>query len=181
MEGKETKTVYFIYSQNGEKSNIKAIDLDNKIKEAKEISKEVSGNSIQILYRLKISKNKESRIKISLLDKQEISYNSFISLNSNELFGDENYDTDNYIIYNVKFKPYSNNEENHLDQNILPCNKQFNIFENNFKNDQHNLITLYKTTIFQVFLQSNQKLDFILDFFLKTHYNTKKLLEDLTI
>ena len=180
MEVKESKTIYFIYCQEGEKSNIQGIDKDDKIKEVKEISKDIYENSICILYRLGLMKNKEeNKIKISLVDKQGIYYNATISLNSQELFGDKDYDTDCYTIYDVKFKPYNNNEGNYLNQKNLPHNQQFKIFENHLKNNDDNMIALYKTTIFHVFLQSIQKLEFIIDFFLKIYNTNKKIPKDI--
>ena len=180
MEDKEYKTIYFIYAQEGKKNNIESIPSNDTFIEAQIISEDIYENEIQILYRLKISKKREEKgLLITLLDSSGKVYNSKISLNPLELFGEENNDINDYLIYNVKFQ--TSGEINCLNQKILSYIKQFNIFENKFKDDNKTLIYLYKSTIFQLLLKPNLKLDFILDFFLKMYNNQQKVPKDILI
>ena len=132
MEGNETKTVYFIYAQNGVKNNIAKVNLINKIKDAKEISKEIFGNTIRILYAIKISKNKnENKISISLKDNQGDTYISNIPLNLLEQLEEEEGDIEinNIILFKLRFAPLNNDQIDKLDQIILPYDQQFTILE----------------------------------------------------
>jgi len=181
MEGNETKTVYFIYAQNGVKNNIAKVNLINKIKDAKEISKEIFGNTIRILYAIKISKNKnENKISISLKDNQGDTYISNIPLNLLEQLEEEEGDIEinNIILFKLRFVPLNNDQIDKLDQIILPYDQQFTILENQFKEFKNNneiMISLYLNVISQIFLKSKQKYDFILQFFLKIYEKLKGL------
>ena len=169
MEGKEIKKVFFIYAQNGEKNNVKEIETNDKVKVVKEISKENLGNSIQNIYSIEILKNpEENKINIYLYDNQGEAYFSNIIFESNEFFEEENIDLQEKIIFKLKFKPYDY-IKGKLDQIILPNNEQFEIFENKFRENEKLMFSLYLNTISQVFLHSNENLDFIFNFFLKIY------------
>ena len=175
MEEKEIKQVYFIYTQNGGNNNIKSIELNDNIIDCKELSKEIKEEYIQIIYCLKISKNKdENEIKISLIDNQNDSYNSSFSLIPSGLLEKENITLDDYIIFNLKFKSINDNKGKNLNQFSLAYDTQFYIFESQFKNEDKMLFGLYISTIYQVLLKYKQKFDFILKFFLEI-YNNKKI------
>ena len=163
MEGE--KKIYFIYANIGELNNIKKFIPDKKIKKIKEIDKNINKGNIQILYCVEISaNNNEEEVKISLTDNKNKNYFANIPLNTLKLLGEENVDTDEFVIFEIKFQ---NKEENNLKQIILPPNEQFYIFEKYFKNNDDNLINLYSSAITQIFLKSNQKFDLILYIFLK--------------
>ena len=166
MEGKEIKIVYFIYSQKGKRSNILKIDTNNKIKNLKEISQKDWYDSIIILYRVEVLKNeKENKIDIFILDNNGEVYVSHILFNYLESLSKEDFDMKENIIFKLKFNHF-NNEGNDLNQFILPYNDQFDLFAEQFKEDENILINLYLSTISQIFLNSNEKFDFILEFFL---------------
>ena len=166
MEGKEIKIVYFIYSQKGKHSNISKIDTNDKIKNVKEISKKDWNDSIIILYRIEVLKNeKENKIDIFILSKNGEVYVSHILFNYLESLDEENFDMKDNIIFKLKFNNY-NNEGNNLNQVILPYNEQFELFSETFKDNDEIMINLYLSTISQIFLNSNEKFDFILKFFL---------------
>ena len=128
-------------------------------------------NSIQILYKLEILiNNDENKINISLINIQGDSYYAYIKLNNTEL----DVNIDDIIIFKVQFKPYFNNDKNNLNQIFLPYDKQFDILERIFIDNENILINLYASIISQVFLVSKTKYDFIFNFFLKI-YDEKKI------
>ena len=163
MEGKKIKIVYFIYQQKGEQNNTPKIESNDKIKNVKEISKKGGYGSIIILYRIEVLKNeKENRINISILDNGKV-YVSHILFDYLESLSKEGFDMKENIIFKLKFNTF-NNEGNCL--NKLPNSEQFYFFAEQFKENQNILINLYLCTISQIFLNSNEKFDFILKFFL---------------
>ena len=173
MEGKEIKFVYFIYSQKGENNNILVIELNDKIKSIKEIIKKDWYDSIIILYRIEVLKSKnENKINISLIDNKGDVYFSHILFNYLESLDEENFDMKDNIIFKLKFNNY-NNEGNNLNQVILPYNEQFELFSETFKDNDKIMINLYLSTISQIFLKTNEKCDFIFDFFLKIYDKQK--------
>ena len=179
MEGNEIKKVFFIYTQKGDKNNIFKIERSNKVKEVKELSKDIYGDYIQVLYFLEITKYEgENKINISLLDNQGEIYISSIPFDSAELLGEDNLDIQENIIYKMKFKPYNNNEQHNLEQFILPYDKQYAIFESTFKDNNKIMLSLYLNTITQVFLDSNEKFEFILEFFLNLSFKVEFLVQN---
>ena len=170
MEEKSKKNIYFLYSQKGDKNNIQAIETNDKVIKVNEIHKEIYDNSIQILYKLEILINNEvNKINISLINIQGENYSAQVELNNTELDLNNN----DIIIFKVQFKPYFTNEKNNLNQIFLPYDKQFDIFERVFIDNENILINLYASIISQVFLVSKIKYDFIFNFFLKI-YDEKK-------
>ena len=166
MDGE--KKIYFIYSRYGEKNNILSFDTKGKIKEVKEIEKKICNDYIQILYRAKILSNvNEGRVKISFVDNEGDYYYSFMPLNTLELLGEENVDSDEIVMFSLRFMDYQNSEENKLKQFILPLDEQFKIFETKFKDNDDNLINLYSSAITQILLKTNQKFDLIIYIFFK--------------
>ena len=164
----DLKKIYFIYAQKGEQNNILSFDTNKKIKNIKEIEKNILDNFIQILYCIEISAdNRENQVKINLIDNMGEYYYSFIPLNTLELLGKENVDTDEIVIFNLQFMNYQSKEENKLNQYILPYAQQFYIFENKFKDSDEKLINLYSSAITQILLKSNQKFDLIIYIFFK--------------
>ena len=96
---------------------------------------------IQILYCIEIlDSDNNKKVKISLIDNKGEYYYSYIHLNTLELLGQVNIDTNKFIIFNLKFLDTQKNEENKLEQFILPYYEQFYIFERNFKNNDEILI-----------------------------------------
>ena len=174
MKGNDNKTVYFIYAQNGVKNNIKKLNLIN---DAEKIPKEIFGNTIRILYAIKIPKIKnEKKISLSLEDNQGDTYISNIPLNLLEqLEEEEGIKFNNIILFKLRFTSLNYDQIDKLDQIILPYDQQFSILENRFKNDDDIMISLYLNAISQIFLKSKQKYDFILKFFLKTYEKSKRL------
>ena len=171
MEEKSKKNIYFLYSQKGDKNNVQAIETNDKVIKVNEIHKEIYDNSIQILYKLEILINNEvNKINISLINIQGENYSAQVELNNTELDLNNN----DIIIFKVQFKPYFNNEKNNLNQIFLPYDKQFDILERIFIDNENILINLYASIISQVFLVSKTKYDFIFNFFLKI-YDEKKM------
>ena len=110
----ETKNIYFIYAQQGEKSNIGAIETNDKVKKVKEIYKENLGIQIQSLYNIEIRKKKDdNRVIISLIDYNGECYNSLIHFTKNEIFGEED-EEDALILFKLMFYPYEKKESNIL-------------------------------------------------------------------
>ena len=152
MEGR--KKVYFIYTQKGEKNNIKTFDINERIRKVKDIEKNIGNDYIQILYCVDISKkDNENHVKISLIDNEGDYYYSIISFNAYELFGEKEVDTDEYIIFDLKFLDMHNSEKNKLGQFILSYNEQFSVFERKFKNNKDSLLNLYSGSIPQILLK----------------------------
>ena len=171
MEEKSKKNIYFLYSQKGDKNNVQAIETNDKVIKVNEIHKEIYDNSIQILYKLEILiNNDENKINISLINIQWENYSAQVELNNTELDLNNN----DIIIFKVQFKPYFTNEKNNLNQIFLPYDKQFDILERIFIDNENILINLYASIISQVFLVSKTKYDFIFNFFLKI-YDEKKM------
>ena len=175
MEGKKLKTIYFLYTQKGQENNIQKIEINDKIKKVEEISEELCGNYIQILYKVEVLINKdENKINISLLHFIGDSYLANIYLNQTEL--DKSINNNDIIIFKVSFKPYLYDEGDNLYQIFLPYEKQFDIFEKTFINQENILINLYSSVISQVFMNSKTKFEFIINLFLKI-YDEKKYME----
>ena len=166
MEGE--KKIYFLYNQYGEENNINKFIINRPIKEVK-IKEEKKGNGyIQILYCVIISSNvTEGQVKISLIDNETDYYYSYIPLNTLELLGEENVDTDEFVFFNLKFMIQNKNENNNLKQFILPLDEQLKIFEKKFEENDDSLINLYSSAISQILLKTNQKFDIILYIFFK--------------
>ena len=169
MEIEKTKTIYFLYTQNGQINNINSFVRDYQVNK---LFDQKCENSIKILYEMKIPKNKEeNKIRILLQDTKSKIYSSSVSLNYSELIGDDNIDIYDYIFFNIRFNPCDKKANNDLDQFILPYDEQFYFFEEQFKNKNKTLTNLYISTIFQVLINVNQKFSFILDFFFKIYKN----------
>ena len=166
MEGE--KKIYFLYNQYGEENNINKFIINRPIKEVK-TKEEKNGNGyIQILYCVIISSNvNEGQVKISLIDNETDYYYSYIPLNTLELLGEENVDTDEFVFFNLKFMIQNKNENNNLKQFILPLDEQLKIFEKKFEENDDSLINLYSSAISQILLKTNQKFDIILYIFFK--------------
>ena len=172
MEGR--KRIYFLYTQIGQENKIKNFLINDDIKKVGKIEECKRNEYIRILYYAEISrKQNEEKLKIFLKDNQGESYYSNISLNTLELLGEKNLETDDFFIFNLKFIDSQNNEENNLEQFILEPNEQFYIFENKFAKKDDKLVILYLCTITQVLLKTNQKFDLILDIFFKLFENHK--------
>ena len=175
MEDKKRKIIYFLYTQKGQENNIQEIEINDKIKKVEEISEELCGNYIQILYKVEVLINKdENKINISLLHFIGDSYFANIYLNQTEL--DKSINNNDIIIFKVSFKPYLYDEGDNLYQIFLPYEKQFDIFEKTFINQENILINLYSSVISQVFMNSKTKFEFIINLFLKI-YDEKKYME----
>ena len=180
MESNKIIKAYFIYAQKGQNSNISTIETNERIKNVQELSKEVNENSLQILYLIEISKSEEeNQINLFLLNKQGELFISNIDFDYLKLLGEEKIDINENIFFEMKFELDDDNNPNNLGQIILPYDKQFSIFENQFKENDKIIFSLYLSTLSQVFLTSKQKFDFVLDFFLKIHekINSNKLPE----
>ena len=164
----EPNKIYFIYTQIGKQNNIFSFDINEKIKNIKELGKKMCEQYIQILYCIEIlDSDNNKQVKISLIDNKGEYYYSYIHLNTLELLGQGNVDTNKFIIFNLKFLDTQKSEENKLEQFILPYYEQFYIFERNFKNNDEILINLYSSAIAQILLKTNQKFDFIIYIFFK--------------
>ena len=171
----ETKNVYFIYAQHGEKSNIASVYIDDKVKKVKEIYKDNLGIQIQILYEIEIRKKKDdNRIIISLIDSNTVFYNSLIHFTKNEIFNEED-EEDAIIMFKLMFNPYQKKESNTLEQFTLPYDEQFYIFEKYFtkENNYNLLINLYASTISQYLLKDNSNFQFVINLFFKLYDETK--------
>ena len=181
MEGR--KKVYFIYTQKGEKNNIKTFDINERIRKVKDIEKNIGNDYIQILYCVDISKkDNENHVKISLIDNEGDYYYSIISFNAYELFGEKEVDTDEYIIFDLKFLDMHNSEKNKLGQFILSYNEQFSVFERKFKNNKDSLLNLYSGSIPQILLKTNQKFDLVMHIFFELFnekYNEEQRLKEI--
>ena len=170
MESNKIINAYFIYAQKGQNSNISTIETNDRIKKVQELSKEVNENNLQILYLIEISKTEEEKqINLSLLNNEGELFISNIHFEYLELLGEEKIDINENIFFKMKFEPLNNNSPNNLGQIILPYDKQFSIFENHFKENAKLIFSLYLSTLSQVFLNSKEKFDFILDIFLKVY------------
>ena len=155
MEGE--KKIYFLYNQNGEGNNINKFIINRPIKEVKTKEEKKSNGYIQILYCVIISSNvNEGQVKISLIDNETDYYYSYIPLNTLELLGEENVDTDEFVFFNLKFMIQNKNENNNLKQFILPLDEQLKIFEKKFEENDDSLINLYSSAISQILLKTNQ-------------------------
>ena len=167
----ETKNIFFIYAQQGEKSNIGAIETNDKVKKVKEIYKENLGIQVQSLYNIEIRKQKdENRLIISLIDYNGECYNSLIHFTKNEIFGEED-EEDALILFKLMFYPYEKKESNILGQFTLHYEEQFYIFEKYFtekKNDKLK-INLYASTISQYLLKDNLNYKFVINLFFKLY------------
>ena len=173
MEEKIRKHIYFLYTQKGDKNNITAIETNAKVRQVKEIFKELHNNYLQILYKVELLvNNDENKINIALLHNNGDSYYAHISLYPTEL--DKCINSTDIIIFKVLFKPYLLNDGGDLlNQILLPNNEQFHIFERSFSNQENIIINLYSSIISQVFLNSKETFSFILDFFLKIYDKNK--------
>ena len=97
-----------------------------------------------ILYSIEIvNSDNNKQVKISLIDNKGEYYYSYIHLNTLELLGQGNVDTNKFIIFNLKILDIQKSEENKLEQFILPYYEQFYIFEKNFKNNDEILINVF--------------------------------------
>ena len=153
----DTIKIYFIYTQHGEKNNIREFNIDEKIKKVEELSKEQCNEKIQVLYCAYIPKNNDqNEIEISLVDEEGENYYSNISLDKFE---------ENNFIFNLIFEHIENDAFNHLKQTIIPEIDQFYFFEKNFKNKNEILIYLYSKVIDQILFKSNKTFNFILYIF----------------
>ena len=165
MEGR--KKIYFLYTQFGKENNIKEFYINQKIKKAQELDKSKLEEYIRIFYSIDIPLNQnEDQIEISLKDKKGEFYYSQITLNTLELLGEENIETDEFIIFDLKFMD-NEKDENNLQQFILSPDEQFYFFEKKFHNNDERLINLYSSAIAQILLKTNQNFNFILYIFFK--------------
>ena len=165
MEGR--KKIYFLYTQFGKENNIKEFYINQKIKKAQELDKNKLEEYIRIFYSIDIPLNQnEDQIEISLKDKKGEFYYSQITLNTLELLGEENIETDEFIIFDLKFMD-NEKDENNLQQFILSPDEQFYFFEKKFHNNDERLINLYSSAIAQILLKANQNFNFILYIFFK--------------
>ena len=165
MEGR--KKIYFLYTQFGKENNIKEFYINQKIKKAQELDKNKLEEYIRIFYSIDIPLNQnEDQIEISLKDKKGEFYYSQITLNTLELLGEENIETDEFIIFDLKFMD-NEKDENNLQQFILSPDEQFYFFEKKFHNNDERLINLYSSAIAQILLKTNQNFNFILYIFFK--------------
>ena len=97
----EPNKIYFIYTQIGKQNNIFSFDINEKIKNIKELEKKMCEKYIKILYCIEIlDSDNIKQVKISLIDNKGEYYYSYIHLNTLELLGQGNVDTNKCIIFN---------------------------------------------------------------------------------
>ena len=170
MEKKETKKIYFIYSQNGYSCNIDKFELNDKIIQVTQIYKKIEKSNNHILYCAEFVKyEKENKVELPLININGEKYNSKIIFNPQEK--DEIIDTKEIILFELIFEPLKG--KNNLQQFTLSLDKQLKIFEDNFINDDKKLINLYLSLINQVLLKESHKFDLVLNVFCKI-YNENK-------
>ena len=159
MEDKKTKKIYFLYSQKGQNNNIQNFELNDKINNVQDISKDVLDDTTQVIYCIEISNyEQEDEINISLINIQGIKYICNIPLENLKVFPDLN----EAIIFNLLFEPFDELNANYLDQILLPYKDQFDCFEKKIKDNEQLMISLFFSTINEILLKSRQKFDFIL-------------------
>ena len=173
MEGR--KKIYFLYTQFGQESKISNFLLDANIKKVEELEEYKHNEYIRILYCVEISRKKnEEKFKLFLKDNLNETYYSNISLNALGLLGENDLDTDDFFIFNLKFMDSQDKKENNLEQFVLDPNEQFYIFEKKFEKENDKLVNLYLSFITQVLLKTKQKSDLIIDIFSKLFEKVEK-------
>ena len=170
--------IYFIFAQRGKKNNVSKIDSQDQDIKVTEMKNGINSNYIYSLYRVTIKyniKEKENKNIILLLeDNQGELYIANLDLNNPEPFQ-----------YEVIFESYLNeNDNNLLDQIILPFEEQFSIFKENLKNEENTLNNLYSSKLSSLIQDKSKKeFEIFLNFFIEIYqmYTNNKQLKDIII
>jgi len=164
MERIKKKKIYFIYSQNGEKSNIEKIETNSIVKEVKIVKQEIISNNTYILICLILNDDYSGKpFALTLIDNHGELYFSNIFTKATVKFK-----------YKMIFEHfYSKGNTNSLNQFILPYIEQYNYFKKNLKDD-YSLNDLYINSINDL-IENKEKNDyeFLLYLFLDI-YNAYK-------
>ena len=180
MLNDEKKKLYFIYSQNGEKTNIGELEKTENIEEIQELHTEKKESVLYIIYSLTLKSGfKDSSLIIPLIDIKGDSYNAKID---NIRSQPENF------IFVINFN--SKSSKNNLAQLTIPINEQFSIFSK-LDNYTKNLSAKYKTYLcFNVFdvisgkikdaINENQKCppEELINIFIKSYFIQKENPDD---
>ena len=167
MERIKEKKIYFIYTQNGEKSNIEKVETNSIVKEVKVIKQEIISNNTYILFCLILNDDySEKPFALTLIDNHGEFYFSNIFSKASVKFK-----------YKMLFEHfYNKGSTNSLNQFILPYIEQYNYFKQNLKDD-YSLNDLYINSINDL-IENKEKNDyeFLLYLFLDIYnaYKTSK-------
>jgi len=165
MERIKKKKIYFIYTQNGEKSNIEKIETNSIVKEVKVVKKEIISNNTYILFCLILNDDYSGKpFALTLIDNHGEFY--FCNIFSK---------TPVKFKYKMLFEHfYNKGSTNSLNQFILPYIEQYNYFKKNLKDD-YSLNDLYINSINDL-IENKEKNDyeFLLYLFLDI-YNYYKI------
>ena len=164
MERIKKKKIYFIYSQNGEKSNIEKVETNSIVKEVKVVKQEIISNNTYILFCLILNDDYSGKpFALTLIDNHGEFYFSNIFSKTPVKFK-----------YKMLFEHfYNKGSTNSLNQFILPYIEQYNYFKHNLKDD-YSLNDLYINSINDL-IENKEKNDyeFLLYLFLDI-YNAYK-------